>query len=245
MNQTFMISAAMAWSAKIYHGIVPVEPDGSVFFEAPSGRALYFQLLDQDYRLVRGMRTFIQAVPGTTRSCAGCHEYNPLASGVAHFSNRKPRALTDESWGGGYLDYASRVQPILDAKCVSCHGEKRKEKMPDLRKGDYAADKFLFYTSFYSLSSRVSYYTSAYRGNWRDMGVQRDAFVQPYTEPGKFGAYASPLYALLAKGHHDVKLTDEERARLVLFMESNAAYFGHDENVRAQADGAVVPPVLQ
>ncbi|MEI7903362.1 MAG: hypothetical protein WCK89_24240, partial [bacterium] len=67
MNQTFMISAAMAWSAKIYHGIVPVEPDGSVFFEAPAGRALYFQLLDQDYRLVRGMRTFIQAVPGTER----------------------------------------------------------------------------------------------------------------------------------------------------------------------------------
>jgi hypothetical protein len=59
------------------HGVVPVEPDGSVFFEAPSGRALYFQLLDGDHRLVRGMRTFIQAAPGVTRSCTGCHEYNP------------------------------------------------------------------------------------------------------------------------------------------------------------------------
>jgi hypothetical protein len=49
----------------------------------------------------------------------------------------------------------------------------------------------------------------------------------------------------LAKGHHDVKLTDDERHRLVIFMESNAAYFGHDENIRAQADGAVVMPALQ
>jgi hypothetical protein len=50
---------------------------------------------------------------------------------------------------------------------------------------------------------------------------------------------------MLSKGHHDVKLTDDELGRLVLFMESNASFFAHDENVRAQADGTVVQPVLQ
>ena len=69
--------------------------------------------------------------------------------------------------------------------------------------------------------------------------------MEPYTEPGKFGAHASPLYAMLAKGHKDVKLTEGEMQRLVLFMESNASYFGHDHDIPAQAEGRVVPPVLQ
>lgn len=124
MNQTFSISAALAWSPKIYHGIVPVDEDGSVLFTAPSGRAIYFQLLDADYRLVRSMRTFIQAAPGTTRSCVGCHHYEdaPAVSSLHRQLGRKPRKLQDESWGSGYLDYPSMVQPILDRHCVKCHG---------------------------------------------------------------------------------------------------------------------------
>ncbi|MCP4396375.1 MAG: hypothetical protein GY801_03555, partial [bacterium] len=73
-NQTFSISAALAFSAKIYHGMVPIHEDGSVYFEVPSGRAIFFQVLDKDKRLLQSMRTFIQAAPGTTRSCIGCHE---------------------------------------------------------------------------------------------------------------------------------------------------------------------------
>ena len=138
-----------------------------------------------------------------------------------------------------------RSQPVLDAKCVSCHGADRTAKQPDLRQGDFAADKYLFNTSFYSLVPYVSYFSKAYRGDWKKVSVQRDPFVEPYTEPGKFGAYASPLHALLTKGHHDVRLTAEERLRLALFMESNAAYFGHDENIQAQARGEIVRPVLQ
>jgi hypothetical protein len=122
MNQTFSISAALAWSAKIYHGIVPVDPDGSVFFEAPSGRALYFQLLDQDYRLVRGMRTFIQAVPGTTRSCAGCHEYNPKAGGRPRLA--QPQASRAEGGVVGQRHFQLRdpraARPRSEG--VSCHG---------------------------------------------------------------------------------------------------------------------------
>ena len=124
LNQTFSISAALAWSPKIYHGIVPVCEDGSVCFEAPSGRAIYFQLLDENYRLIRSMRTFIQAAPGTARSCTGCHEYGPPVgiAGQSRMAGRYPQKLQDESWGSGYLDYPSMIQPILDRKCVRCHG---------------------------------------------------------------------------------------------------------------------------
>ena len=75
--------------------------------------------------------------------------------------------------------------------------------------------------------------------------IEWDAFTAPYTEPGKFGAYASPLYGLLSRGHHGVTLTDEELRRLVLFMESNASFLGHDHDARGQADGWIIYPVLQ
>ena len=66
-NQTFLVSSALAFATKIYHGITPIDEDGSVHFEVPSGRALYFQVLDEDRRLIQSMRTFVQAAPGTTR----------------------------------------------------------------------------------------------------------------------------------------------------------------------------------
>jgi hypothetical protein len=81
-NQTFLVSAALAFSAKNYLGLVPVTEEGSAYFEVPSGRALYLQALDGDHRLVQSMRTFIQAAPGTTRSCVGCHENKSLGPGT-------------------------------------------------------------------------------------------------------------------------------------------------------------------
>ena len=74
-NQTFLVSSALAFSVKNFLGIVPVEPDGSAYFEVPAGRAVYLQALDADGRLVQSMRSFVQAAPGTTRSCIGCHEH--------------------------------------------------------------------------------------------------------------------------------------------------------------------------
>ena len=33
-----------------------------------------------------------------------------------------PKDLVPESWGSGFMDYASMIQPIWDKHCVSCHG---------------------------------------------------------------------------------------------------------------------------
>lgn len=223
MNQTFMISAAMAWSAKIYHGLVPVEPDGSVYFEAPSGRALYFQLLDQDYRLVRGMRTFIQAVPGTTRSCAGCHEYNPKASGMPHLANREPHRLRDESWGSGYLDYASRIQPIFDVKCVSCHGgEKGMAAGLDLSRG---------WTEFFNISyehltaRREKMYTADLIAGICAMNGTAYWSCKVF-DPYDHGSGKAPLADLLLKEPHKSRLTRQEREQVFAWMDSNGTYFG-------------------
>ena len=73
-NQAFLVSWQGAYIIKNILGTVPVHEDGSTYFEAPPGRALYFEALDADGREVQRMRTFVQAAPGVTRTCIGCHE---------------------------------------------------------------------------------------------------------------------------------------------------------------------------
>ena len=235
-----------------YLGSVPVEEDGSALFEAPAGVPILFHAVNERGVAVQGMRSVTYVAPGETLMCNGCHEARTGAamSGLRAAASplamrRPPSRLTAGPDGSNPYNYPRLVQPVLDAKCVGCHGETRKASMPDLRRGDPDKNRFAFFTSFYSLVPYLQYFTHAYRGDWSKVGVQRDAFVPPHTEPGKFGAMASPLHTLLEKGHHDVVLTAEERLRLLLFMDSNASYFGHDHNIAAQARGDRVLPVLQ
>ena len=58
---------------------MPVEADGSVYFEAPAGQALYFQLLDEHQRAVHTMRSFTGVLPGERRGCVGCHSLHSTA----------------------------------------------------------------------------------------------------------------------------------------------------------------------
>ena len=226
LNQTFSISAAMAWSPKIYHGIVPVEEDGSVYFEAPSGRAIYFQLLDDDYRLVRSMRTFVQASPGTTRSCTGCHEYNPTPSSTpVTLAGREPQQLIPESWGDGYMDFPSMIQPILDAKCVECHGGG----------GGIAggldlsgAPSAIFSIGYDNLTSRrqTQYQVDLISGICCMNGTAfwSCKIFAPYSH----GSGNAPLTDILLSDPHRsvVDLTDRERELIFAWIDSNGLYYG-------------------
>jgi len=222
-------------------GTVPVEEDGSAFFEVPVNVPVLFHAIDEKGLAIQGMRSATYTAPGETLMCNGCHEPRvgvapQKTAGTPRAMRRAPSKIVPEVAGSCPFSYPCLVQPVLDAKCVGCHGETREPKAPDLRKGNYLADKDCFYTSVRSLAKYVHHYGAF---------IEWDAFTPPYTEPGKFGAYASPLYALLSKGHHDVKLTDEEWRRLALFMESNASFFGHDHDPRGQAAGWTVYPVLE
>jgi len=55
-------------------GTVPVEDDGSAYFEAPVERELMFQALDSNGMAVQGMRSGTYVHPGEHLSCMGCHE---------------------------------------------------------------------------------------------------------------------------------------------------------------------------
>jgi acetyl esterase/lipase/mono/diheme cytochrome c family protein len=222
-NQTFSISAALAWSAKIFHGIVPVEEDGSVYFEAPSGRALYFQLLDKDYKMVRSMRTFIQAAPGTTRSCSGCHEYAPKTMGMPRLADRKPKQLSPESWGSGWLDYSTRIQPLFDAKCVSCHGgAKGLAKGLDLSAGWTE----VFNISYENLTARRErMYTADMVGGI--CGMNGTAYwACKVFGPYEHGSGKAILADMLLSPTHSKLLTHAEKELVFAWMDSNAMYSG-------------------
>jgi hypothetical protein len=105
-------------------GTVPIEADGSVYFEVPPCKALHFQLLDEHQRAIQTMRSFANAMPGERRGCVGCHEMHSVAPSpsTAWALRRPPQQLVPPPWGVDYtLGYERDIQPILDRYCGACH----------------------------------------------------------------------------------------------------------------------------
>ena len=223
--------------AKLVLGTVPVEEDGSAFWEQPVNVPILFHALDENGCAVQGMRSVTYTAPGETLMCNGCHDQRvgsarmpPKSTPLA--MKRAPSPIKPDMDGTNPFHFSRLVQPVLDAKCMDCHGEKRKEKSPDLRRGDFAKSPDFWFDSFRNLRPFVKFYDPA---DWTD----------PYTIPGQFGAKASKLYAMLKAGHHEVKLTDEEMWRLTIWMDSNGLFHGHEQGLLAQSEGKVVPPAMQ
>ncbi len=228
-NQTFLVSAALAFSVKNYLGIVPVAEDGSAYFEAPTGRAIYFQALDAEGRLVQSMRTFVQASPGTTRSCIGCHEHkystSSAASDPANLAGRQPDRLQPESWGSGYIDYPSMVQPVLDQHCVRCHGGAEGIAAGMDLSGGWTEH---FSISYESLANRRETQLVAH---WI-AGIDCMNGTAPWScqifAPREHGSGAAPLADLLVKGHsgYTAELSRSQRDLLMAWIDTNGLYYG-------------------
>lgn len=228
-NQTFLVSAALAFSTKTFLGIVPVAKDGSAYFEVPSGRALYLQALDADLRLIQSMRTFVQAAPGTTRSCVGCHEHKDKAptfeSKTLNNLARAPDRLQPESWGSGYLDYPSMVQPILDRHCAKCHGGREGIAAGLDLSGGWTEH---FNISYENLVSRRESQLVAHWISGIDCMNGTAFWSSQIFPPRGHGSGAAPLADLLMEGHdgHIPNLTPSERDLLMAWMDSNGLYHG-------------------
>jgi hypothetical protein len=218
-------------------GTVPVEPDGSAHFRAPTGAGLYFQALDEHGLAVQTMRSATYLHPGETLTCVGCHEAKhtavrtpptgrmPLALG------RPPSDLQPEAPGSYPLSFPRLVQPVLDRHCVSCHDEKKTEKAPSLR-GDRFG-RFGWSEAFHSLRPF----------SWGMSGGNGIALKErQYSVPGEDGARVSKLFQLLAGGHHDVALPPEDRRRITLWLDCNSNFYGAYHDTSAQARGALVRP---
>ncbi len=225
-NQTFLVSAALAFATKIYHGVTPIGADGSVYFEAPAGRAVYFQVLDKDKRLIQSMRTFIQAPPGATRSCIGCHERKSTVPDYWQGSIRgKPAKLRPESWGTGYMDYSSMVQPIWDKHCTSCHGGRKGFKARLDLTGGWTTH---FSNSYENLVDRRETQLVAHLIDGIDCMNGTAHWSCQIFKPRSFGSATAPLARVIMSGHKGriAGMTRKERDLVMAWIDSNGLYYG-------------------
>ena len=232
------VGLANASPGKQVLGTVPVEPDGSAYFRAPSGIPLSFQALDDRGMAVQTMRSLTYLQPGEQVGCVGCHEHRttaPAARAAALAAERAPSEITPGPEGSKPFNYAILVQPILDKHCVECHRPGKADGEVDLT-GAPAGE---FTVSYNALAPRVPF------SQWK--GTPQDNF-EPLTYPDRFGARASKLTELLLEGHEGVTLSDQERDRLVTWMDANALFYGTfdpEDQERQRRGERIAGPALE
>jgi mono/diheme cytochrome c family protein len=209
-------------------GTVPVEPDGSAWFELPALRSFFFVALDENNRAVKRMQSFHSVMPGEITSCIGCHENRTVAPAVANNKTafkRRPAKVTPvavtmdntaeraERIARGdipdVIDFPRDIQPILDARCLKCHS-------PENRKGGVSLSGHR--TPLYS----ISYYTLTARNMLADGRNLPKSNYPPYA----LGSGSSRLLDICSGSHHNVQLTEHELTLIRYWIETGAPYPG-------------------
>ncbi|MBC8873135.1 MAG: hypothetical protein H8E44_27190 [Planctomycetes bacterium] len=240
--------SSSSWKAalwpRVQWGIVPVEEDGSAHFLVPANRSIFFQALDENFREIQRERTYVNYAPGEVRSCTGCH--GQAAHTASALGSVTPLALTRapstpqpqpcdlvENGGDGragqVIHYPTDIQPIFNAKCVSCHG--KSEPAGGLKLTDEAT---LYYnTSYEELARRelagpiIPEFTSFLHGD-------RGNYNGAYLPPRSLGCAKSTLIDVLtnsthpknAEDDHSRMLTERELMILSRWVDANYQFYG-------------------
>ena len=122
------VSLGQSENVSKYWGSVPVESDGSAYFEVPAVRSLSFLAVDEAGREVKYMRAQVTVMPGEVVGCVGCHEERTHASGARNnignlLALKRPpsQPLVPPGIRHTPVSFVKDIQPILDRNCVSCH----------------------------------------------------------------------------------------------------------------------------
>lgn len=201
-------------------GSVPVEPDGSAYFELPALRSFFFVAMDEDNLSVKRMQSFLAVQPGETLSCIGCHQdraqaiYYPV---VLKALMRAPSKVRPIKHVPDVFDFPRDVQPILDKHCVSCHDYDRQEGVDHgpraggiILTGDRGP---MFSHSYYTLTITKQF------ADGRNEAVSNRA-------PRSIGTAASPLMKKLNGEHYGARLTPREIDIIRYWIEVGAPYPG-------------------
>lgn len=195
-------------------GEVEVEEDGSASFIVPSGKHVFFQLLDKDKKMIQSMRSGVSLMPGEVYGCIGCHEDRlstvPAGRKRSMALKKKPSELS--LWNNvepRKFSFLAEVQPILDRHCVKCHDFDRNDR----EKLVLARDKNPFFNASY-VNLNVKKIIKVVGGG--------PAEIQPAYS---WGSHASKLTKIIDGNHHDVKLSKEEKEILYTWMDLNGVYY--------------------
>jgi hypothetical protein len=200
-------------------GTVPVEEDGSAYFELPALRSFFFVALDEHDLSVKRMQSFLSVQPGETTSCIGCHEQRtqaprPAATELAALRH-PPSPLQPIADVPEVIDYPRDIQPILDALCVNCHGYDKTSA------GGPRAGRLILTGDHGPLYSHSYYMLTIARLISDGRNLPRSNYA-----PRTLGSSASRLLTLLDGMNHGVKATPFQKKMLRLWIDSGAAYPG-------------------
>ncbi|UCD51581.1 MAG: hypothetical protein JSW27_02900 [Phycisphaerales bacterium] len=241
-------TSSSSWKAalwpRVQWGVVPVEADGSAHFKVPANRNLFFQALDENFRELQRERTYVNYRAGEVRSCIGCHgRTNHTTGSVASqmpAALRRPPSVPQpqpcdlvENGGDGraqqVIHYPTDIQPLFDAKCVSCHGSDTPDA--DLK---LTGDLTTYYSTSYEELCRkqlagpiIPEFTSFLQG---DRGNYSGATLPPKS----LGSYRSVMIAMLTdpahpkntQADHSEMLTEMELTVLCRWVDSNYQFYG-------------------
>jgi hypothetical protein len=230
------VSVIQEDSVKRILGTAPVAEDGSVAFKLPAGKAVYFQLLDEDYRALQTMRSFTGVMPGEKRGCVGCHEMHSTAptGRTAKALTAPPAELTPPPWGNESIGFDRFVQPVLDKYCGRCHqsdgpGRERLDMTP--RPGD----RWCYTEPYLTLVGKVSMAKSGPKDSIAGaMLCENFTTNDPNSlvtfRPMRYLSYTSRLIQNASSGdHHGVKVDPHNLRRLIAWVDTNCPFRGEEE----------------
>ncbi|MCC6696212.1 MAG: PD40 domain-containing protein, partial [Candidatus Hydrogenedentes bacterium] len=170
-------------------GIVPVEEDGSAYFQAPVAKQLIFQALDENFMAVQSMRTSAFVHPGEQLSCMGCHEKTHAVAQrrEAPIAMRRPPSVLQPECGPVEpISYYRQIRPIFEKSCLPCHRQNQK----GLQNMDYETLKegYTFWFSGAMFTDMTTAYSGVHGGS--------------RTIPGRFGARACTIGQALLNDTH-------------------------------------------
>lgn len=232
--------------ARMPLGVVPVEDDGSVYFEAPVGKELYFQLLDSNGCAIQSMRSGTYVHSGEQMSCYGCHE--DKWSALPPLSNRKalsraPSKITSEFQDYYPFAFHRNVEPVLKNTCLPCHNKEGK----GLRKIGYEDIVGPRSSGFNDANVEANRYAFFYTSS---QGCTMNLHQGSRTLPGRFGARESRMgKALLNLEAHKTAIKNgvikaEDLRKVILWLDGNSDELGAFNNQADQKLGKMVWPDL-
>ena len=214
-------------------GTVPVEADGSVYFECPTGAGIYFQLLDENGLMVQNMRSDTYLHPGERMSCIGCHENKhnaPEVRQVPTATKRPPSKITPEVPGSYPLSFPRLVQPVLD---------RHPEFFAALYPGE-SLDGAMF--GAWGWSDAMRTLSKDAWGRHGGNGALMSKNKRSYSLPMQEGARVSALWKKLEAAGAREKLPAEDLRRITLWLDCNSNFYGAYRQIKQQARGDVVLP---
>ncbi len=251
-----VVSAVVNDAVKFVLGTVPIEADGSFYFEAPPCTTLHVQLLDGNHRCLHTMRSFTSVMPGEHRGCVGCHEGQnaaPLRQGAIALT-KPPAKIEPYPIGAVYsLGYERDIQPVLDRYCGKCHqGDGKGREKLDLTLRP-SADGGVFPEPYLTLTlgkkRQLGDFPSHCEGGIAGtiLAEARPWTPQTYKTfpPMTALSYTSKLVDIAASGkHNQVKVDELSLTKLILWVDTLCAYRGERE-LRAMADPDPEDPIFK